>query len=224
MSASVASSPSGGHARAANANTNAAAVGASQSSSPPSSASPPYTQPAYVPTAQSAGLLAEPTDKVYLTNLICHVRLQLEFFVATDEDEASRLSKGGAKRPIVPGRVGIRCLHCRHLPVQQRAKNYSTFPASVRLINQAVRNYQRFHLPLCQAIPADVRDEYDRLRQQGRVIPRNTPTVGGRKMSHMEYWDECCKARGLVDIEEGEKVGIRFGGGNGADQPFGALF
>ena len=159
------------------------------------------------PTGGAAGplVLSEPTDPLYLTSLICLVRRQLEFYVATEEDEKNRRAKGGVKKPIVPGRVGIRCIHCRHLPVKERAKNFSSFPTSIRLVNQAVRNYQRYHLPHCQAIPPEVMAEYEQCKKDSRIIPKGPTTA--RKITHMEYWEECCYKRGLVDNGDN---GIKF--------------
>ena len=165
----------------------------------------PPSGPSPTSGAATALVLSEPTEPLYLTSLMCLVRRQLEFYVATEQDEKNRRAKGGVKKPIVPGRVGIRCIHCRHLPVKERAKNFSSFPTGIRLVNQAVRNYQRYHLPHCQAIPPVVMAEYEQCKRDSRIIPKGPTT--GRKITHMEYWEECCYARGLVDNGDN---GIKF--------------
>lgn len=122
-------------------------------------------------------LLSEPTDPLYLTSTACFVRRQLEYFAATEQDEAHRRSRGGVRTPIVSGRIGIRCVHCRHLPMQDRANNFSSFPASIRLVHQAVRNYQRYHIMHCRSIPPEIMAEYERCKK----IPASSPRARCRR-------------------------------------------
>jgi hypothetical protein len=106
------------------------------------------------------GLLSEPDDERYLSALVCFVRQNIEYFEATEADEKARRQSGGFNFPITPGRVGIRCVHCRDLPPRQRGSGSTGFPKSVALINQAVRNYQRYHIKVCPSMPEDVRERY----------------------------------------------------------------
>ena len=191
--------------------------GSSASSASAASASAP-ADPQIARVMRGPGLLSETDDVIHLSSVLCLVRRQLEFFVATEQDEQFRRAKGGLTRPIVPGRVGIRCIHCSHLPHNQRAKSHSSFPNGISLVNQAVRNYQRYHLPHCRAIPQEVLDEYEISKKDSRIKPKNLPEMVGRPKipprSMMKYWEECCRRRGLVDCGGGE--GIRFGANDDA--------
>ena len=112
--------------------------------------------------------LASPDDDTCLSGLMCLLRQQIEVFAATSADVSDRTSKktksggggGGAGGPsgapskepvnspvpITPGRVGIRCRHCAHLPRSAKAKGAVSYPNSIRIMNQAVRNWQRTFL------------------------------------------------------------------------------
>lgn len=100
--------------------------------------------------------LYSPEDESCLSGLVCLLRSQLEVFAATSVDvseRSSKKSKGASAAghnapvnspvPITPGRVGIRCKHCAHLPRNAKAKGAVSYPNSIRIMNQAVRNWQR---------------------------------------------------------------------------------
>ena len=152
--------------------------------------------------------LASTEDETCLSGLMCLLRAQIEVFAATPGDLSDRTSKkinpggGGpsSPAPITPGRVGIRCKHCAHLPRKARAKGAVSYPNSIRIMNQAVRNWQRYHFGVCGEIPATVKERYDELK-------------AGRRMhsskASQEYWPRSCHRLGLVDGPDG---GIFFGG------------
>ena len=83
--------------------------------------------------------LSLPTDGKHLSGSACILRQQIEVFSATLEDTMAR---GARHRPPV-GAVGIRCVHCLHLPYNKRARGAVTFPSCIRLMYQGVRNFQR---------------------------------------------------------------------------------
>ena len=83
--------------------------------------------------------LSLPSDKKHLSGSACILRQQIEVFSATVEDTMAR---GARHRPPV-GAVGIRCIHCLHLPHSRRARGAVTFPSCIRLLYQGVRNFQR---------------------------------------------------------------------------------
>ena len=83
--------------------------------------------------------LSLPSDKKHLSGSACILRQQIEVFSATVEDTMAR---GARHRPPV-GAVGIRCIHCLHLPHSRRARGAVTFPSCIRLMYQGVRNFQR---------------------------------------------------------------------------------
>ena len=132
-----------------------------------------------------------PSDATYLSPLVCLMRSQLEVFSATQTDVEARASFGNKiVQPISVGRVGIRCVHCRDRPAAEQAKGAVSYPASIRMLNQATRNWQRFHWTACQFIPPSAREEFERL-QAGKKA----------KSSHksQEYWIRRSGEMGLVD-------------------------
>lgn len=136
--------------------------------------------------------LYSPADQTHLSPLVCLMRSQLEVFSATPADVADRATVGGLARPITVGRVGLRCVHCRHLPIKLQSKGSVGYPAEIRIFNQSTRNFQRFHFSGCPLIPQSARDEFERL------------TTGKRSHSSkasQEYWIRRCREMGLVDVE-----------------------
>jgi len=111
-------------------------------------------------------------------------------FSATEADVHARAALGGIVRTIKPGRVGIRCIHCWDRPAKERANGAVGYPASIRVLNQAVRNWQRFHWGICLFIPPSAREEFERLNSGKRTH--------SSKMSK-EYWIHRCEEMGLVD-------------------------
>uniref|UniRef100_A0A7S4JWE5 Uncharacterized protein n=2 Tax=Odontella aurita TaxID=265563 RepID=A0A7S4JWE5_9STRA len=67
-----------------------------------------------IPSVAGLRLLFLPEDSGHLNPLHCFVRRQIEIFVATPEDAAA--PSPGRKKPVNPGQVGLRCIHCRALP------------------------------------------------------------------------------------------------------------
>ena len=87
-------------------------------------------------------LLSDPLDEDNLTDTLCFVRRQTQFFAAHSDDVEARFSKGGKKAEIRVGQIGIRCAHCARLPPGDRVNGAASFPASISLVYQAVRNWQ----------------------------------------------------------------------------------
>jgi hypothetical protein len=134
--------------------------------------------------------LSSPSDEDYLSPLVCLIRAQMEVFSATEADVQTRGQMGGLVQMIAIGRVGVRCIHCRDRPAAERAKGSVSYPASVRMLNQATRNWQRYHWVGCSFIPPSAREEFERL------------TSGKRHQSSrksQEYWIRRSGEMGLVD-------------------------
>ena len=108
--------------------------------------------------------LHSPSDATYLSPLVCLMRSQLEVFSATQADVEARSSFGALVQRIGVGRVGIRCVHCRDRPAADQAKGAVSYPASIRMLHQATRNWQRFHWAACKFIPPSAREEFERLK------------------------------------------------------------
>ena len=151
--------------------------------------------------------LSSPSDETYLSPLVCLIRSQIEIFSATEADVHARAALGGVVQTIKPGRVGIRCIHCWDRPAKERANGAVGYPASIRVLNQAVRNWQRFHWLYCAFIPPSVREEFERLNSGKK-------TYSSKKSK--EYWIHRCEEMGLVDVSanmiegSGDSEGIYF--------------
>ena len=65
-------------------------------------------------------LYTQGEDEKYLSPQLCLTRSQIELFAATESDIASRRSAGGRSisRSLHIGSVGLRCIHCKHLPLR----------------------------------------------------------------------------------------------------------
>ena len=87
-------------------------------------------------------LLSDPLDEGTLTDAVKFCRRQIEFFTADPEDVDARYRKGGVKQDIYVGQVGIRCVHCARLGKTEQPNGSVSYPASISLVYQAVRNWQ----------------------------------------------------------------------------------
>ena len=134
--------------------------------------------------------LHSPSDATYLSPLVCLMRSQLEVFSATQADVEARSSFGALVQTISVGRVGIRCVHCRDRPAADQARGAVSYPASIRVLNQATRNWQRYHWVACKFIPPSVREDFARL-QAGRKANSSRKS--------QEYWIRRSGEMGLVD-------------------------
>lgn len=97
-------------------------------------------------------------DNDSLTPYQCLARQQIQLFEAspTDADAGTQ----GRNRNIVIGQVGIRCKHCGHLPLRERARGSTYYPSKLTGIYQAAQNMANSHLAqYCREVPKDTRDE-----------------------------------------------------------------
>ena len=170
----------------------------------------PQALPTPSPLPDPPLLLSLPTDATYLSHSLCLVRRQIEVFAATEHDISERRRLGGSVRPPALGRVGLRCVHCRDAGEggagegggvdkgrgrkPWRARGAETYPGSVRVVHQSVRNFQRYHLTLCDRIPPWVREELSEKKRGGK----------GQKGRGRDYWTEGCLALGMVDAAHGK--------------------
>jgi hypothetical protein len=143
--------------------------------------------------------LALPDDEESLSPLHCFMRRYcVEAFSATPEDiSTARHGKCHGGR-IVPGQVGIQCLHCKHRPADQRQERAMCFPSSVGNIYHSIETWQRRHSLVCQDVPTWVKKCMSQLMQKSRA------GGGGRR----QYWQEAAMKLGLVNTPHG----IRFTG------------
>lgn len=108
--------------------------------------------------------LALPTDGQYLNSLQAFVRLRcVEAFAATSSVALTR-SRGRGGRKVKNRQVGLRCIYCKHVASTEQANQAVSFPSSLELLYESVRNWQRFHLSKCSHIPEDILEQYSKLR------------------------------------------------------------
>lgn len=91
--------------------------------------------------------------------------------------------------PIVKDQVGIRCAHCRQ---------WKLYPKSIANVFEAARAFRRAHFNKCEAVPTEIRSEFDRVRSRN-----------GHMAGAYEYWVQSCLELGMVD-RDGEDGGIVF--------------
>uniref|UniRef100_A0A7S4NBI8 Orc1-like AAA ATPase domain-containing protein n=1 Tax=Odontella aurita TaxID=265563 RepID=A0A7S4NBI8_9STRA len=161
--------------------------------------------------------LSHPDDKRYLCELLCFVRFQIEAFVVSPDIRDPRFRRLDGK--IGVGRVGLRCVHCARnsgggvtggvgreespLPSLPVSRNGAvSYPKAIRLIYQSVRNWQRVHMMSCPSVPREVKERCNALKtSKGRATPKTGVPTG-------RYWEECCKRMGMIDTDDGIKIGI----------------
>lgn len=140
----------------------------------------------------SISLSLPESDAEWLSEINCFVRRYcVEAFSATEEDVMSTSKRGR----ISLHQVGIRCCHCKHRPLKERAVAAVSYPTSVAGIYESVKRFHRVHVEHCDCIPEDVRTKMAELHNLNVWIPTTR-----------QYWTDSARALGMVDTEEG----IRF--------------
>ena len=126
--------------------------------------------------------LALNEDDDALSPLHCFMRRYcVEAFSATPEDVATpRYGKSHGVKVVV-GQVGIRCIYCKHRPINQRPERAVCFPSSLRNIYHSIETWQRRHSLVCKDITPWVRKSMVEL-----MGSNNKSRAGGRR----SYWGE----------------------------------
>jgi hypothetical protein len=133
-------------------------------------------------------------DSDNLTPYQCLAREQIELFAVQKEDLASGTK--GRSRSIQIGQVGIRCRHCAHCPIRERAKGSTIYPSQLSGIYQAAQNMTNSHiLRHCHHVPSKIRDKLV-------ALGNKKSSAGGGK----EYWAAGAKILGVGE----DKHGLRF--------------
>jgi hypothetical protein len=124
------------------------------------------------------------------------LRQQIEVFGASKGDVSTHTR--GRNKPIMVNQVGIRCRHCKHLPVSKRQKGSAYFPGSTIGLYQAAQNMSTTHIQcgLCSEMPEKLKRRFAEL-----MSCKNITSGAGRK-----HWGQAARSIGLVDTEDG----IRF--------------
>jgi hypothetical protein len=99
----------------------------------------------------------------------------------------------GRNKPIVIGQVGVRCTWCTHLPLKERLRASSYYPARLQGLYQASQNILNGHLfKDCRSLPDIVRQELMKLQTK-----KSGP--GGGK----HFWSDMAPQLGVFEDEHG---------------------
>eukprot|EP00548_Thalassiothrix_antarctica_P019937 CAMPEP_0194193742 /NCGR_PEP_ID=MMETSP0154-20130528/75202_1 /TAXON_ID=1049557 /ORGANISM="Thalassiothrix antarctica, Strain L6-D1" /LENGTH=485 /DNA_ID=CAMNT_0038918107 /DNA_START=162 /DNA_END=1620 /DNA_ORIENTATION=+ len=137
-------------------------------------------------------LLYISTDDEVLSDYQILLRKQIEFFEASFSDVGK--TSCGRRRPIMMNQVGIRCYHCKFVPIEDRKNGTIYYPSKLTSIYQAAQNMTVTHLLRnCHLIDENIKKQLQTY-QQGP----STTGHGGKK-----YWAETAKAQGIKESNEG---------------------
>jgi len=137
-------------------------------------------------------LLYISTDDEVLSDYQILLRKQMEFFEASFNDVGK--TSCGRRRPIMMNQVGIRCRHCRALPIENRKNGTIYYPSKLTSIYQAAQNMAITHLlGNCYLIDKNIKKQLQTY-QEGPSITGH----GGKK-----YWAKTAKAQGIKESNEG---------------------
>jgi hypothetical protein len=131
------------------------------------------------------------------------IRQQIEVFAATAAELAQPAP--GRKHPIIHGQVGIRCRHCRHLPVRDRVKRAVCYPSKVKKIYHSVSDMKFAHFTQCQELPHDVRAKFVALREESKTGNKKSDKKSLKRKgdssscSTAKYYEESALNMGMMD-------------------------
>jgi hypothetical protein len=160
-------------------------------------------------------LLVVPMDHMQLSSHQTLLRYQIEVFQAGEEDTSTHTR--GRNKPVQLGQIGIRCRHCKVLPVSRRKRGSVYFPRAVEGFYQAAQNMNSTHLQTgeCPLMGNALRQEFANL-----IATRGVSTGAGRA-----YWAKQARKLGLRNTENGivfekkEPAGASSTGSEGNDPP-----
>lgn len=146
--------------------------------------------------------LALPEDGENLSPLHCFMRRYcVEAFAATQDDlSIPRYGKSHSGRVMV-GQVGIRCIHCKHRPANEREERAVCFPSSLKNIYHSIETWQRRHSLVCRDLPMWIKKSMTELMHKSRA------GAGGRR----QYWEESARRLGMETTSQGVRF-VRFPG------------
>jgi len=158
----------------------------------------------------NTSLLAFSDDAAVLNPLHVFCRMQIEVFKATPADMAQPAP--GRKNPIKLNQVGLRCIHCKHLPPRDRVKRAVCYPSSVRRVYHSVSDMKFDHFSNCRGMSGELRGKLETLKKQGKRhgAHKQKNAVGSSKssgtsssVSTAEYYHDCAVKMGMSDAVGG---------------------
>jgi len=114
-------------------------------------------------TSLPAPVAESGNDELHLSSLQCYLRKEMVEYFEAREGDVGR----GRQTKVTEGRVGVRCLFCKHLPKEERASQAVSYPNKISSIQSAVVMLQCRHHPNCTEVPTSVRKELNRLKRSG---------------------------------------------------------
>ena len=140
-------------------------------------------------------LLAQPEDRIALSETLCVIRENIEVFVATTSDVEAPAP--GRKHPVVVGQLGLRCIHCRHAAKSSdKVKRATCYPSSIKRIYRTVIDMKLDHFHHCQFVPLPLKERLEALKAT------NTRSTG----TTMQYFVRSAKKMGMVDASPGVRL------------------
>ena len=137
-------------------------------------------------------LLAQPDDRISLSETLCVVRENIEVFTATEKD--IKAPAPGRKRPVVVGQIGLRCIHCRtETKPGSRVKRAVCFPSSIKRIYRTVIDMKLDHFKSCVHVPDSLKNRLAELKANNA---RSTGTT-------MQYFVQAANRMGMADGPNG---------------------
>jgi Fe-S cluster biosynthesis and repair protein YggX len=147
-------------------------------------------------------LLAQKEDKTHINALHIFIREQIEVFCATATEIEQPAP--GRKVPIQLSQVGLRCIHCRCLPSNKRAKRAICYPSSVGRVYNSVSDMKFDHFPNCKLMPEPLRDIFVQLKGENKTKPPSKPgKAPGTYFSTSQYYHDSAQRMGLVTLKGG---------------------
>jgi hypothetical protein len=137
--------------------------------------------------------LSHPDDEKYLTEYHQLLRKQLEIY----EFDPSP----GERKSTAIGAVGIRCMHCSHLPLYKKRGDAQSYPSKLEYLYDTAVQFGIYHFPYCEQIDSSLRDEIIELRDK-------KVTLIGRK----QFWLDCFRELGLYQASDGLRFSKESGG------------
>ena len=142
-------------------------------------------------------LLANPKDKLVLSDLHVFVRQQIEVFTATEADIAQPAP--GRKHRIQLDQVGLRCIHCRNLPSRDRVKRAVCYPSSIARVYHSVSDMKFDHFAHCKGRPPEVCAMFQSLKEK-KPIKKSAKLVNPNSSSSTaQYYHDTALEMGMVD-------------------------
>ncbi|GAX24041.1 hypothetical protein FisN_26Lh112 [Fistulifera solaris] len=129
-----------------------------------------------------------PCDEATLSAYQCLVRQQIEFFAASPMDVEQTIQ--GRNKKIEPGQVGIRCRHCKHIPIKRRARGAMYYPSKLSCIYQMAQNMASVHTSqACEHVPTYIREQMEH-----SISDRKSLAGSGK-----EYWATGARSVGVTE-------------------------